>query len=236
MTQRDPEDYETLERMLMEARPLLDQTMLGPREVYNEAPAPGGEGNVWEDAETQALEPPPQGEALVAQGMIDEMSPSMMPQAPDRPGNYAFDPEAQAYMNDPGASYKDPNTMDMGRGMAFSDMVGNNFYSPYAGAQAGEAMPLPEGMQGPEMEQYMEGAESDAPRDFGGPSQGMPSFELPPVGVGPREIGVQVGMPHSMKMDPRIDVEIGGPEIMPGAQEEPGYVPDVEPDPRRRRR
>lgn len=224
------EDYEALEALFAQQRPQMDRALLEGHEVRESDMGP--EGNVWEDTEPQ---PSPGGSALAAQGMIDELGPSIAPQLPDEPGNYVYDQQAQRYVNDDLDPYQAPDEMDLGRGTAFTDVVGNDFYSPYEGPHAGEVSPLPQ-IQGHELEQYMGDVESGAPSEYGGPTPGMPSFELPPTPDSPGAFSVDIGTPVIHK--PQLDVEIGQPEIMP-PEEEPAssYAPDDPAlDPRGRRR
>lgn len=198
--------------------------------------------NVWDDTDPQQ---PMGGEALATQGMMDELSPSMTPPAPDAPGNYVYDHASQGYINDPNDPYQDPNSMDLGRGEAFSDMVGNQFYSPHNGPQEGRAMPLPAGIQGPDFEQYMSQAETQpgpSTHAMGGLRTGSPERQrsqdmlaaLRELNAAHKPgVSVSVGTPIIHKK-PGVDVEIGTPEILP-PEEDPMTVPDEE-DPRFNRR
>lgn len=138
--------------------------------------------------------------------------------------------------------------MDFGRGTAFSDAQGRRSYTPHKGPRAGEAIRLPDNLQGPMFEAFMEEAEQPLPSqqvvfDPMSPKNAPPPpdpdrerssailallREMSQVPAQKPELAVTVGEPKIHRPEDRI----GPVQIMPPA-EEPMMAPELD-DQRRR--
>ena len=162
---------------------------LDPTE-YHDANA----GFMWDDTDPDPEKP--QGSARAAQGMIDELGPSIAPLPPDEPGDYAWSHNFQSWLPEDNESIPAEDSpeapMDFGRGVAYSDFIGNSFYQPYDGPNEGRSLPLPNGISGSDFENYMDTAEMPASED-------RPEIDFRPAGDPAPNYA-----PEPRRLDPRL--------------------------------
>lgn len=224
--QRDTLDQQIHDRQL--------QGALGRAKQGSPAPAPAGEDTGFEVIDDNEPDEPMVGAGLSAQNFMDDMEGSMAPE-PEGEGGYVWDHNEQRYVPDDrnvalgrvGVD-DDGSSTDLGRGAAFTDAIGNNFYTPYGGHGAGKSYPIPEGIGGRDLENYQDAAEFD---EVGREAEGDALLmALQDAASKNDKYRVEVGKPQIHKA-PQIDVEVGTPVIMP--REEELMAPD---QPARKRR
>lgn len=159
--------------------------------------------NVWEDEEP---EPKPTGIGLAAQGIVDEMSPSIAPE-PAGPGNYVWDHDAQSYTPEADL-YQEGRDYDVdARGPEWAAI-------PTKGPLAGERVKIPEGYDHDALEALMREA---ADGRLGGRHRQMPpdTADEPPsaVATGPAELHAGSAGGPEAPAAPRLEPDPAVPPV-----------------------